>query len=103
MNLSLKDVGGSNLLVSQFTLAGNCSRGRRPSFDTAESPARAKELYDLSIKLSQSMGIPTASGVFAADMKIELLNDGPRDIYLKLKTQRISLHWDNNSPAQNIF
>jgi D-tyrosyl-tRNA(Tyr) deacylase len=77
MNKSLIDIHGSHLIVSQFTLAGDVSSGRRPSFGTAESPDRAKELYERAIALSKEAGVPTAAGVFQADMKIQLINDGP--------------------------
>ena len=77
MNRSLLDVHGSHLIVSQFTIVGDTSGGRRPSFVTAESPDRAKELYERAVALSKEAGVRTASGVFAADMKIYLVNDGP--------------------------
>jgi D-tyrosyl-tRNA(Tyr) deacylase len=77
MNQSLIDVKGSHLIVSQFTLAADTESGRRPSFINAESPTEAKILYERAIEISKSLGIRTAGGVFQADMKIELLNDGP--------------------------
>ncbi len=77
MNLSLKDVGGAHLVVSQFTLAASWESGRRPGFDKAETPARARELYARAIEISKSLGVPTFAGIFGADMKVELLNDGP--------------------------
>jgi D-aminoacyl-tRNA deacylase len=77
MNKSLIDVHGSHLIVSQFTLAGDVSSGRRPSFTTAESPDRAKKLYERALTLSKEAGVPTAAGIFQADMKIQLTNDGP--------------------------
>jgi D-tyrosyl-tRNA(Tyr) deacylase len=70
-------VKGSHLIVSQFTLAADTESGRRPSFINAESPTEAKILYERAIEISKSLGIRTAGGVFQADMKIELLNDGP--------------------------
>ncbi len=77
MNLSLKDVGGEHLIVSQFTLAGDCSSGRRPSFTGAMRPEQAKPLWERAIELSRGSGVRTAGGIFQADMKVELLNDGP--------------------------
>lgn len=77
MNLCLKDVKGSHLIVSQFTLLGDCTQGRRPGFSNAESPDRAKQLYERALKLSEEQGVPTRGGVFQADMKVSLLNDGP--------------------------
>jgi len=77
MNLSLKDIQGSHLIVSQFTLAGDCSSGRRPSFTRAEQPEIARQLYEIAIQESQELGIPTCGGIFQADMKISLLNNGP--------------------------
>lgn len=77
MNLSLKDVGGSHLIVSQFTLLGDCSAGRRPSFINAEAPERAKALYEKALELSSAAGVKTQGGVFQADMKVALINDGP--------------------------
>lgn len=77
MNKSLVDIHGSHMIVSQFTLAGDISTGRRPSFTTAESPDRAKQLYERAITLSKEAGVRTAAGVFAADMKVYLTNDGP--------------------------
>ena len=77
MNLSLLDQKGEHLIVSQFTLAADCSSGRRPSFTTAEKPERANELYEQALAWSASLGVPTVGGVFQADMKISLINDGP--------------------------
>jgi D-tyrosyl-tRNA(Tyr) deacylase len=77
MNLSLKEVGGGHLIVSQFTLAGDCSQGRRPSFVNAEQPEIARKLYEQAIELSRQAGVTTAGGIFQADMKVSLVNDGP--------------------------
>jgi D-tyrosyl-tRNA(Tyr) deacylase len=77
MNLSLADVKGAHLLVSQFTLAAQWTGGRRPGFDQAESPEKAKELFQTAVKSSHEAGMPTQAGEFGADMKVELLNDGP--------------------------
>jgi D-tyrosyl-tRNA(Tyr) deacylase len=77
MNLSLRDVGGALLAVSQFTLAGNCDKGRRPSFDTAAPPDEGKRLYDYFVAALKRIGVPVQSGIFQADMQITLVNDGP--------------------------
>jgi D-aminoacyl-tRNA deacylase len=77
MNRSLIEVGGEHLLISQFTLAGDCSSGRRPSFTGAEKPERARELYDRALLISRELGVSTFGGVFQADMKVSLVNDGP--------------------------
>ena len=83
MNLSLKDIGGEHLIVSQFTLVGDCSTGRRPSFTQAETPARAKDLYELAISVSNTAGVRTVGGIFQADMKVALINDGPVTFFLE--------------------
>lgn len=77
MNLSLADVKGAHLLVSQFTLAAQWTGGRRPGFDQAESPEKARELFQAAVQSSHEAGMPTQAGEFGADMKVELLNDGP--------------------------
>lgn len=77
MNRSLSDVQGAHLIVSQFTLAADTTSGRRPSFTTAEKPERAKAMYEKAVRLSQELGIQTLGGVFQADMKVSLTNDGP--------------------------
>ena len=83
MNLSVKDVGGEVLLVSQFTLYGDASHGNRPSFTLAERPEKAEPLYEYAVKELSSYGIPVKKGVFGADMKIEQYNDGPVTILLE--------------------
>lgn len=77
MNLSVLDVQGETLLVSQFTLAADMSRGNRPNFSEAETPARAKELYELVARLLTENGVKVQTGVFGADMTIDRQDDGP--------------------------
>ncbi len=77
MNLSLKDVKGEMLIVSQFTLCGDCKKGTRPSFDKSAPPAQANELYEFFISLAKENKIPCATGRFGAMMDVELINDGP--------------------------
>jgi D-aminoacyl-tRNA deacylase len=77
MNLSVADVGGAVLVVSQFTLAGSTRKGRRPSFEGAASPELGERLYLRFVEQMREKGIPTETGRFRADMKVSLLNDGP--------------------------
>ena len=81
-NLSLKDVNGELLLISQFTLYADCRKGNRPSFINAGVPALATELYEYIIENCKKEGYPVQTGEFGADMKVELLNDGPFTIVL---------------------
>jgi D-aminoacyl-tRNA deacylase len=82
MNRSLLDIGGGVLVVSQFTLYGDCRRGRRPSFIAAGAPDLAKALYEDVVKELRASGLTVATGIFQADMKVELVNDGPVTILL---------------------
>jgi len=82
MNLALADVGGAALVVSQFTLYGDASRGRRPSFIDAARPEVAIPLYERFIALLRERGVPVETGEFGADMQVDLINDGPVTLML---------------------
>ena len=77
MNLSLADIGGEALAVPQFTLAGSVRKGRRPSFDGAEQPRRAAELFDRFVGAVEALGVTAETGKFQALMDVHILNDGP--------------------------
>jgi D-tyrosyl-tRNA(Tyr) deacylase len=77
MNLSMRDGGGALLVVSQFTLAGNCSKGKRPSFDTAAPPTEGRRLYEYFVAAARLLGLQVETGIFQADMQVSLVNDGP--------------------------
>lgn len=77
MNLSVQDVEGEILAVSQFTLAADVSRGNRPGFETAARPEDAEPLYEYFVTQLKSYGLPVQTGIFQADMKVALINDGP--------------------------
>ena len=77
MNRALMEAGGNLLVVSQFTLAGNCTKGRRPSFDGAAPPAEANRLYEYFVATLRELGVTTETGVFQAMMAVSLVNDGP--------------------------
>jgi D-tyrosyl-tRNA(Tyr) deacylase len=86
MNLSLKDAGGAALIVSQFTLAADTSRGNRPGFSTAAAPETGRALYDYFTSAVQAQGIQTANGRFGADMDVSLTNAGPVTIWIDTAT-----------------
>lgn len=83
MNLSIQDVGGSILSISQFTLYANSKEGNRPSFIQAMNPKIASELYEKFNQKINSLGIPLVSGIFGADMKLDMICDGPITIHLE--------------------
>ena len=82
MNLGLDDVGGQVLVVSQFTLYGNCRKGRRPSFVGAAGPELGNELYEKFLAICAELGYPPQHGQFGADMQVESINDGPVTLIL---------------------
>jgi D-tyrosyl-tRNA(Tyr) deacylase len=85
MNLALAEVGGALLVVSQFTLYGDCRKGRRPSFIQAMAPGPAEALYDRFVELLRGSGVPVETGRFRAMMDVELVNDGPVTLLLDSK------------------
>jgi D-tyrosyl-tRNA(Tyr) deacylase len=86
MNLSIADVGGGVLVVSQFTLYGDCRKGRRPSFIDAARPELAVPLYEAFVNGIKALGIPAATGRFGAMMQVELVNDGPVTLIVDSKS-----------------
>ena len=82
-DVDVKQIGGSILLVSQFTLAADASQGRRPSFSGAAPPAEAEKLFDRFIRLVQETGVPVQTGKFGANMQVSLINDGPATFSLR--------------------
>jgi D-tyrosyl-tRNA(Tyr) deacylase len=88
MNRSICDVGGAVLVVSNFTLCGNCRKGRRPSFDTAAAPAAAEALYEKVAETVRSYGLVVEQGIFQAHMKIESVNDGPVTLLIDSELSR---------------
>ena len=87
MNLGLSDIGGQVLVVSQFTLYGNCRKGRRPSFTDAAGPELGNEMYEKFLQYCEELGYPPQHGEFGADMAVESINDGP--VTLILDTQQL--------------
>ena len=87
MNRSVEDISGSVLVVSQFTLLGDCRKGRRPGFTDAAEPELADSLYEEYVELLRQHGITVATGVFRAEMKVGLVNDGPVTMLLDIRKQ----------------
>ncbi|EPR13174.1 D-aminoacyl-tRNA deacylase [Ruminiclostridium papyrosolvens] len=87
MNKSLVDIGGQLLVVSQFTLFGDCRKGRRPGFDKAAKPEIAKELYERFVIKCREAGVVTETGIFQADMLVDISNDGPVTLILDSKKE----------------
>lgn len=83
MNLSLKEVGGSHLIVSQFTLYGDVMSGNRPGFSNAAKPEHARGLYERALEMSRAQGVSTAGGKFQAHMEVSLVNDGPVTFWIE--------------------
>jgi D-tyrosyl-tRNA(Tyr) deacylase len=82
MNRHVRETAGALLIVSQFTLYGDCRKGRRPSFDQAAPPSQARDLYNYFVEIARRAQIPVETGVFQATMQIRLVNDGPVTILL---------------------
>ena len=85
MNLSVKDINGSLLIVPNFTLAADCRKGRRPSFQSSEDPERAEEMFRRFVEKCKKVGVEVQTGIFGADMKVHIVNDGPVTFILNSK------------------
>lgn len=88
MNRSVKDINGAVLIVSNFTLCGNCSKGRRPGFDDAAEPVFAEQLYLQTVKAVENHGLNVQTGVFQEHMEIESINDGPVNFIIDSKVRK---------------
>ncbi len=88
MNLSLQEVGGSVLAVSQFTLAADLSRGRRPGFEKALASQEARPIYEHFVRTLELLGVPVATGAFGEKMEVELVNDGPATFIVQVAAER---------------
>jgi D-tyrosyl-tRNA(Tyr) deacylase len=88
MNRNITESGGALLLVSQFTLYGDCRKGRRPSFDRAAPPGEAQPLYEYFVESARKATVPVETGVFQASMEVHLINDGPVTILLDTDDRR---------------
>ena len=88
MNRSVAEIGGSLLVVSNFTLYGDCSKGRRPGFDLAAPPEQARALYEYFLGKLRSSGVPVETGVFQASMAVHLVNDGPVTLLCESKKEK---------------
>jgi D-tyrosyl-tRNA(Tyr) deacylase len=89
MNLSVRDISGGILAISQFTLAGSVKKGRRPSFEKAEEPKRAEELFAAFVDLLREFGMHVETGIFAAMMEVSLVNDGPVTFILESRKSSV--------------
>jgi D-tyrosyl-tRNA(Tyr) deacylase len=85
MNLSVKDINGSLLIIPNFTLAADCRKGRRPSFQSSEDPERAEEMFKRFVEKCKELGVEVQTGIFGADMKVHIVNDGPVTFILTSK------------------